>query len=256
MRQSELHFARRRRSSFALLLYAAVIGVTIPACQTAKPIPRSERTGELSVRPGVNDKYRENDFDSWLDRFEVESREIYTERNRLVDDVGIRPGMVVADIGSGTGFYVMLFAKKASPGGKVIAVDIIPEFLERIRQRADAEKLTNVETSLCDEDTIHLPPASIDLAFICDTYHHFEYPISTMTSLYVAMKPGGEVVLVDFIKDPDFSDAWVLKHVRAGQEVVIKEIESAGFQLVDKGDHIDYLKKNYVLRFRKTGESG
>ncbi|MCH7994165.1 MAG: class I SAM-dependent methyltransferase [Planctomycetes bacterium] len=256
MRQSEMHFARRRRSSLGLLLCAAVIGVTIPACQTAKPIPRSERTGELSVRPGVNDKYRENDFDSWLDRFEVESREIYTERNRLVDDVGIRPGMVVADIGSGTGFYVMLFAKKASPGGKVIAVDIIPEFLERIRQRADAEKLTNVETSLCDEDTIYLPPASIDLAFICDTYHHFEYPMSTMTSLYVAMKPGGEVVLVDFIRDPESSDAWVLGHVRAGQEVVIKEVESAGFQLVDKGGHIDYLKKNYVLRFRKAGETG
>ena len=171
MHQFEMHFARRRRSNLALLLCAALIVVTIPACKT-KPIPRSPRTGELSVRPGVNDKYREDGFDSWLDRFEVESREIYTERNRLVKDVGIRPGMVVADIGSGTGFYVMLFAKEAAPGGKVFAVDIIPEFLERIRQRAEREKLTNVETSLCDEDTINLPPASIDLAFICDTYHH------------------------------------------------------------------------------------
>ena len=70
------------------------------------------------------------------------------------------------------------------------------------------------------------------------------------------MKPGGEVVLVDFIRDPDASDAWVLKHVRAGQEVVIKEVESTGFHLVDKGGHIDYLKKNYVLRFRKAGETG
>ncbi|MCH9001903.1 MAG: methyltransferase domain-containing protein [Planctomycetes bacterium] len=203
MRQSEMLLAIRRRSKFGMLLCATLMGVPIPACKTAKPVPRSERTGELSVRPGVNDKYRESDFDSWLDRFEVESREIYTERNRLVEDVGIRPGMVVADIGSGTGFYVMLFAKRASPGGKVFAVDIIPGFLERIRKRADAEELTNVETSLCDEDTIHLPPASIDLAFICDTYHHFEYPMSTMTSLYVAMKPGGEVVLVDFIRDPE-----------------------------------------------------
>ena len=253
MRQSEMHFARRRRSSFGLLLCAAVIGVTIPACKT-KPIPRSPRTGELSVSPGVNDSYREKDFDSWLDRFEVESREIYTERNRLVEDVGIRPGMVVADIGSGTGFFVMLFAKKASPGGKVFAVDIIPEFLERIRQRADEEKLTNVETSLSDEDTIHLPPASIDLAFICDTYHHFEYPMSTMTSLYEAMKPGGEVVVVDFIRDPKESAAWVLGHVRAGQDVYIKEIEAAGFELVDKGAHIDYLEKNYFMRFRKASE--
>ena len=91
---------------------------------------------------------------------------------------------------------------------------------------------------------------------LCDTATHVEDAKGTVTALREAMKPGGGVVLVDFIRDPNASDAWVLGHVRAGQEVVIKEVESAGFQLIDKGAHVDYLKKNYVLRFRKAGESG
>lgn len=234
-------------TAIALLLLIA------PACRTTKPIPRSERTGELSVVPGINDKLKQGDVDKWVDRFEGESREIYTERERIAETVGIKPGMVVADIGAGTGFLSVIFARKTGPTGRVYAVDIVPEFLERIDARAADEGLNNIKTVLCTDDSVELPPAAIDRAFICDTYHHFEYPNSTMATVADAVKPGGELIVVDFIRIPGESNEWVLNHVRAGQEVFINEIEAAGFELLDDGLGDGLLKKNYILRFRRTG---
>ena len=225
----------------------------LPACKTTEPVPRSARTGEINVRPGINDKLKEGNFEKWVEKFEGESREIYVHRERIADALDLRPGMAVADIGAGTGFLALLFAEKVAPNGHVTAVEIVPEFLERIQQRADEANATNVATQLCTEDSVELPASSIDVAFICDTYHHFEYPMSTMRSLFQAMKPGGRVVVVEFIRDPVESDAWVLGHVRAGQDVFIKEIEAAGFELIDRGEGVDFLEKNYLMQFRKTG---
>jgi FkbM family methyltransferase len=159
--------------------------------------------------------------------------------------------MTVADIGAGTGLLTGLFAKRVGPEGKVYAVDIVPEFLEHIRTRVAEENITNVETLLCTEDSVELPADSIDVALICDTYHHFEFPHSTMTSLYQAMKPGGIVTIVDFERIPDVSRAWILQHVRAGKETFIKEIEAAGFELIQDGRSHSFLKENYVIRFRR-----
>ncbi len=89
----------------------------------------------------------------------------------------------------------------------------------------------------------------MDLAFICDVYHHFEYPHSSLASLHRALRPGGELVLVEFKRVPGQSSDWVLNHVRAGQEVFTAEIEAAGFK---KAQEINLLKENYILRFRKT----
>jgi SAM-dependent methyltransferase len=221
-------------------------------CRTTKPIPRSARTGELSVRPGINDKLRDGDVDKWVGCFEGESREIYTERERIARTVGAKPGMVVADIGAGTGFLAELFAKDVQPGGRVYAVEIVPEFLDLIRARAKEQGLTNIEAVLCTDDSVELPAESIDLAFVCDTYHHFEYPRSTMASIRDALKTGGEVVIVEFIRDEAVSKAWILKHVRAGREEFIREIESDGFELIDGGEDVSYLTENYMIRFRKT----
>ncbi|MFQ5491357.1 MAG: SAM-dependent methyltransferase, partial [Phycisphaerae bacterium] len=83
-------------------------------------------------------------------------------------------------------------------------------------------------------------------------YHHFEYPMSTLATLHSAMRSGGELVVVDFIRIPGTSSEWVLGHVRAGQDVFIKEIQAAGFELLDRGENIDYLTENYLMRFRKV----
>ena len=131
---------------------------------------------EESVKPGINTRFLSKDFDvkQWLARFEVESREVFAHRAAVVKAVGIKPGDTVADIGAGTGIYSREFASAVGQDGEVFAVDIAEGFLTHIRERAAKEGIRNISTVLCSEDSVDLPADSLDAAFICDTYHHFE----------------------------------------------------------------------------------
>lgn len=213
--------------------------------------PATAAAATASVKPGINTEYLKADMKvtQWVERFEREGREIYDHREAIVAAARLQPGLVVADIGAGTGLFTPYFSRAVGPKGKVIAVDIVSAFLERIQQRAAAEGLANVQTVLCTERSVELPPNSIDRAFICDVYHHFEYPQSSMASLHRALRPGGEVLLVEFKRVPGTSSDWVLDHVRAGQEVFTAEIKAAGFEQVEA---LSLLKDNYVVRFRKV----
>jgi predicted methyltransferase len=93
---------------------------------------------------------------------------------------------------------------------------------------------------------------SLDFVFICDTYHHFEYPRSTLASIHRAMKPGAEMVIIDFDRIPGQSRQWVLDHVRCDRQTVIQEVQTAGFALVEPGPAVPGLKENFTLRFRKA----
>lgn len=206
---------------------------------------------EASVKPGVNAEFLKPHVDvaQWTERFEHEGREIYDQRERIVAAAKINPGEQIADIGAGTGLFTMLFAERVGATGKVYAVDIAPDFLHHIAERANAVGLKNVQTVLGTARSTELPANSIDLAFICDTYHHFEYPQHTLASIRQALKPGGELMLVDFKRIPGKTSDWTLNHVRAGQEVFTAEIEAAGFKPIAQ---LDFLKDNYIVRFRKT----
>jgi ubiquinone/menaquinone biosynthesis C-methylase UbiE len=156
----------------------------------------------------------------------------------------------VADIGAGTGLFLPAFNREVSSDGRVYAVEISPRFLEHLRERAKREDLSRVEVVEALEDSVALPAASVDLAFVCDTYHHFEYPQSTLHSLYTAIRPGGSLVILDFERIPGESRDWVLEHVRAGKDTFRREIESAGFRF-EREVTVEGLKENYVLRFRR-----
>ena len=206
---------------------------------------------EQSVKPGINDSFLSPnlDVDLFVRRFETESREVFAKRSAIARAVGLRPGMAVADVGAGTGIFVDFFARDVGPSGKVYAVEIAQPFVDRLRERAAARGLTQVEAVLCDERDVSLPAASVDTVFACDTYHHFEYPRSTLASIRRALRPGGTLVIVDFERIPGKSREWILGHVRCGKETVIAEVAAAGFELVEEvplGLH-----ENYCLRFRR-----
>jgi predicted methyltransferase len=230
-----------------LLLLAALSVVAFTGCRTSQPAP-----AEASVKPGVNAEFLKPDLQitEWVKRFETESREIYSQRMDIVRVVGLKPGQSVADIGAGTGLFTPLFANAVGASGTVYAVDIAPEFVKHIRERAAESGLKQVRAVLGTDHSVELPANSVDVAFICDTYHHFEFPHSVMTSLHRALKPNGEVVVVDFKRIPGESTEWTLNHVRAGQEVFEKEITAAGFKKIGQSD---ILKQNYIVRFRKVG---
>jgi predicted methyltransferase len=115
--------------------------------------------------------------------------------------------------------------------------------VERIAKQEGLHNLIGVIGT--DRDT-KLPPDSMDRVFVCDTYHHFEYPQTMLASIRKAMKADGQLIIVDFIKDPAVSSGWILQHVRADKATVIKEIERAGFQLTREES---FLHSNYFLVF-------
>lgn len=203
---------------------------------------------ERSVAPGVNRAYENPDYARWQSTFESEGREIFEQRHAIVEALAIQPGMVVADVGAGTGVLSLLFAQKVGAGGTAIAQDISPEFLRGIEDRAKKAELTQLRTLLGGEKNARLPANSVDLVFTSDTYHHFEYPQAMLASLHNALKSGGRLIIIDYEKIPGRSSPWVLGHVRANRETVIAEITAAGFTL--ERIH-DLLRENYFLEFRK-----
>ena len=205
---------------------------------------------EKSVRPGINDSFRDPNVSEFQEKFEVESREVFAKRKEIVDVCKVIPGMTVADIGAGTGVFTRLFSEAVGPKGYVFAVDIAPNFLEHINSTNREAGKKNVQTVQCTPDSTKLEPATVDVAYICDTYHHFEFPLKTMSSLHAALKPGGRVFLVDFERVEGESTEWTMKHVRAGQEVFEAEILSCGFKKVRQ--HTNLLKENYFIEFERV----
>jgi len=209
------------------------------------------RQREASVKPGINEPWRSRNVAPLIRRLESESREIWVQRDHIVQVVAPEPGMIIADIGAGSGFLTLMLAERVGPRGKIYAIDINPTLLDEIRKRAQTKGLNNVETVLAAEDSIPLAPNSIDVVFMCDAYHHFEYPKSTMRSLRAALRETGEIVMVDLERIPGKTDAHMLEHLRAGKDIFRREIIEAGFELVQEHD-VPELIENYVLRFRKS----
>jgi predicted methyltransferase len=203
-----------------------------------------------SVKPGINKQFQNPNPAEFVERFEREGRDSFDHRHEIVNECRIKPGMSVADIGAGTGLFSRLFAPLVGPKGRVYAVDISDEFVEHVEKSAKAAGLNNVVGVVCTPDSVNLPPDSIDLAFVCDTYHHFEFPQRTMASVYRALKAGGSLILVDFHRIEGKSSDWIMGHVRAGQEVFTKEIVDAGFRQVEEKE--DLLEESYFVRFEKS----
>ncbi|MCH9653774.1 MAG: methyltransferase [Planctomycetes bacterium] len=205
-----------------------------------------------SVKPGINKAFLDPDLDveKWIKRFEVESREVFRARTQIVKQLKLSPGDRIADIGTGTGLFVEPFSEAVGNKGWVYALDIAPKFVERVGKMAEILHLNNVTPVLSGQDDIRLAPGSVDVAFICDVYHHFEYPAASLASIRKALVPGGTLVLIDFERIPGKSREWTLNHVRAGKATFRKEIEKAGFEFVEEAK-VPALNENYFLRFRR-----
>ena len=235
----------------ALLLTASLFGGACNSAGTATATTSAaELAAETSVKPGINESWKSEDIGPLIERLEPESREIFTQRGLIAAVVGPKPGAAIADVGAGSGFMAHLFSRIVGPSGKVYAVDINPSLLEHIDQAARDKGLANLETVLGTERSVELPADSVDIVFVCDTYHHFEYPKNSLASIHRALRPGGQLVVVDFERIEGVSRDWILGHVRASKEVFAAEIEAAGFALVNEHD-LEALEDNYILRFEK-----
>jgi ubiquinone/menaquinone biosynthesis C-methylase UbiE len=163
----------------------------------------------------------------------------------LVDALQIKPGMTVADLGTGVGYMLPYFSKAVGASGRVIAEDIFPDFLEQARETVARHSLTNVDFVQGTDQDPKLPENAVDLAFTLDAYHHFDFPEKMLGVIGRSLKPGGRFVIVDFYKN-GFRDP---AHIRLDRDDVIKEVESFGWKLVSKQDHIP--GSQYIAIFEK-----
>ena len=207
---------------------------------------------EQSVRPGINRHFMDPDWQRWVNTFERPGREVYDKRHAIIAASRARPGMDVADIGAGTGLFTRLFAPAVEPGGTVYAIDISGTFVDNVLRTSREQGLSNVTGIVNTPTDTGLPANAIDLAFITATYHHFEYPRQILASINRALREEGRVIIIDFRRDPRISSNWVMGHVRGNKAQVIKELQAAGFRLVDDKP---LLRTNYFLEFIKSARA-
>ena len=184
----------------------------------------------------------ESNVDLWLETMEMGSRELYASRAAVLAACGISEGDSVADIGAGTGLYTVLFGNAVGNTGTVFAVDIEPRFLRLINQRSADNDLSNVVSVLGQDNDITLPPNSIDVAYIADTYHYFSEPPQIMASVQRALNKGGRLIILDYEANPERT------HLRFGKGPLISEIESFGFELVEE-PKVEGLNDIYMVVF-------
>jgi SAM-dependent methyltransferase len=236
-----------RAGYFAL---PAILGVML--CISGGLAAAEEAIEKPEKKPGINDKYLSPDLDvaDWTKKFEGESRQIFVARDEIVAALELEPKDRVADVGAGTGLFTELMARAVGANGLVWAVEISPKFAEHLRVRFKEEGKSQVEVVENSDRSTMLAESSIDLAFICDVYHHFEYPKDMLRNLKYVLRGKGRLVVVDFERIPGESEPWILDHVRADKKTFRGEIEEAGF-IFDKEIEIEGLKDNYILQFRR-----
>lgn len=162
----------------------------------------------------------------WLERSVREKEE---KLSLLIKSLDLKPGMVIADIGAGSGVISVLMAEKVLPEGKVIAVDVQQEMLDRLRDNLKKLKITNIEPLKGTQKTTQLKPSSVDLAIMVDVYHELEFPYEMLLDISKSLKSGGRLVFVEYRKeDPEVPIKLVHKMT---EEQVKKEAAPPEFGL-------------------------
>lgn len=169
----------------------------------------------------------------------------------LVDSLGLHAGDTIADVGTGVGHLLPYILTKIGSNGTIFAVDIYPEFLDKVRERIATKGWQNVHPVLGTERDPKLPANRLDGAIILDTYHHLNYPKATMRVVRQALKSGGRLFIIDYYRNrpnPAASPDKVRRHIRLDRDDVVKEVETQGFHLTKQFDHMPFM---YVLVFEK-----
>jgi precorrin-6B methylase 2 len=180
---------------------------------------------------------------AWLER---DKREREERSDLLLDALALQSGMVVADIGAGTGYLSRRMAPLVMPGGKIIALDLQPEMVNFLQTGVKRSGLSQIEVKLATVDDIKLPKNSIDMAIMVDVYHELAYPYEVMTSIMQALKPRGRIVFVEYKEE----DARVpIKPLHKMSEAQIKR-EASIFAL-EWERTVSTLPWQHVVIFRK-----
>jgi SAM-dependent methyltransferase len=198
------HGGRAGRSPALGALRTALLCLLLASAACAPAWAQAERYQTVPrTADGIGKRYMGREIASvmgwqgaaWLER---EEREREERTDLLLAALALKPGMVVADIGAGTGYLSRRMAQAVQPGGKVLAVDVQPEMVRMLQRLAQEGGVGKIVPSLGSETDVGLPAASVDLAIMVDVYHELSFPYEVLASILRALKPGGLVVFVEY----------------------------------------------------------
>lgn len=179
--------------------------------------------------------------------YEGFNRDQWQQQDRVIESLQIQPGQQVADLGSGSGYFIPALAKAVGPAGRVYAVDVDKEMNEIVAERARREGLNNVEVILAKPDDPLLPVSGIDLIFTSNTYHHIQNRVNYFANLRKYIRPNGRVAVIDFDRRGWLQGLW--KHYTPS-EFIKREMEQAGYRLQRE---FDFLDRQSFLIFERNG---
>ena len=181
---------------------------------------------------------------AYIAMLEDPERDAYQKPAEVVAALQLKPGEVVADIGSGSGYFALRLAQAVGPTGRVYAVDVSPDMIVHLNRRVRDAAIPNVQTILAAPDDPLLPDRSVDLFFICNTWHHIEDQPKYLTLMKRMLRPGGQVVMLDFQKrELPVGPPLAMKIAR---EDLVKQMEGSGFRLTAEHSFLPY---QYFLVF-------
>jgi len=180
------------------------------------------------------------------------SRDAWQLPSEVVTSLKLREGNVVADIGTGSGYFVPYLSKAVGASGRVFATDIQPEMLAYVQRKISELDLRNVTTVLSQEADTRLEPASVDLALMVDVYHELGSPAPLLSNIHAVLKPNGRLTIIDFKANSESDRVGPPLSHRVPKDRLIAEVERSGFTLVES---IDLLPYQYFLVFSGKRET-
>ena len=185
-----------------------------------------------------------DDPKAYMKALDDPKRDEYQKPHEVLTALNIKPGEVIADIGAGSGYFTFRLAHFVGDKGKIYAVDVSPDMVRHINRRIRDSKTTNVITVLADPDDPLLADQSVNRFFICDVWHHVEKQTKYLALMKKMLKPGGEIVMIDFHKkELPFGPPPQMKIAR---EDLIKQMEANGFKKTKEHTFLPY---QYFLVF-------
>lgn len=227
---------------------AALLTLSSPLLSVGARLPVAtaplQASAPAAPAPRESDRKTSTPYSGDLSIFEDPERDRKLQIERVMDVLEIREGSRVADVGAGSGWFTVRAARRVGPSGHVFAVDINRDYLSFIDERAKREHLENVETRLGAEDDTKLPAASVDAVLVLKTYHEVARPVTLMSRLRSALRPGALVGIID--REGKGDDHGV------AHGVVLDEMGRAGYELVGQYDFVKPDGMDYFLVFRPT----
>lgn len=183
----------------------------------------------------------------WLIR---ESRQREEDCQKMLENLGVKPGMTICDMGCGNGFYSLKLAEMVGENGKILAVDIQPEMLRLLKARAEEQGIENIELVLGELDDPKLPEGKVDMILCVDVYHEFSHPVEMLAGMRKSLKPEGQIALLEFrMEDPNVPIK--LLHKMSKKQMLL-EYEANGFQLAKQFDGLPW---QHMMFFEKAEQS-